>query len=348
MKKISSLIISILLLFISGCNDSSSINEPGLNATSNSYVFVAGEGDFYTSNSGSISYIDEYGNVNILEEIGSTVHSVEVHEDILLVSVNGDQKILVYNISDLGLEFKMEILTDGQSPRDIIVISDRAYFTTWNPDWYIYPAISGYIKVLDLNTFEILESIEVGIMPEGMLYKDGYLWVANSGESSVSKINTASNIVEESLNVGSGPQFLTELNDDIYIARTFYNDDYTEIFYGTSKINGNSIMEATHNFSAGGACGGSVMTFNNKVYRSFDGGLVRMVDNLDLDLTSKIGNYDQSQVYHVEIINGNIWFTLTDYSTMNMVKIIDSNGNELASYDVGVNPGDLAFWKKSE
>jgi len=33
---------------------------------------------------------------------------------------------------------------------------------------------------------------------------------------------------------------------------------------------------------------------------------------------------------------------------MNMLKKVDSNGNVLASYDVGVNPGDLAYWKKSE
>ena len=162
-----------------------------------------------------------------------------------------------------------------------------------------------------------------------------------------SKINTASNVVEESLDVGSGPQFLAELNDEIYVARTFYNDDYTEIFYGTSRISGNSIMEATHNFSAGGACGGSVMTFNNKVYRSFDGGIAEITDDLQIDESSRIGDFNQSNVYHIELINNNIFFALTDFSELNQLAILNTYGDLIFTYNVGATPGDFAFWTKS-
>ena len=69
MKKVSLSITSIFLLIMSGCNDNSSIISPDQNISSNSFVFVAGEGNFYMPNSGSISYIDDYGNVNVLENI---------------------------------------------------------------------------------------------------------------------------------------------------------------------------------------------------------------------------------------------------------------------------------------
>ena len=101
-------------------------------------------------------------------------------------------------------------------------------------------------------------------------------------------------------------------------------------------------------YGLGAPCGGSIMTYDNKVYRSYGGGIAPIDDNLAIQSLERIGNFEQSQVYHVEILNDYIYFTLTDYSTMNILKKIDSNGNELASYNVGVNPGDLAFWKKSE
>ena len=71
-------------------------------------------------------------------------------------------------------------------------------------------------------------------------------------------------------------------------------------------------------------------------------------DNLEIQSLDRIGSFDQSQVYHVEIINGFIYFTLTDYSSMNILTKVDINGNKLTSYDVGLMPGDLAFWKYSE
>ena len=66
-------------------------------------------------------------------------------------------------------------------------------------------------------------------MPEGMLLETGFLWVANSGGSTISKVDLVTNSVVESIEVGNGPQFLTSFNNDIYISRYFYNpNDYSE------------------------------------------------------------------------------------------------------------------------
>ena len=344
MKRIILLFTCSFMLVFYGCDDSSNVLNI-LDEASDSFVFVANEGDFNSPGSGSISYIDQRGVVKSLESLGSTVHSVEVFEDMLLVSVNGDQKILIYSISEFGLVLQQEILTDGQSPRDVMVYNGKAYFPTWDQDWYVYPTIPGFIKVLDLSTFEITESIEVGIMPEGMLVKDGYLWVANSGESSVSKINLSSNTVDMNYSVGSGPQFLTELSGNIYIARTFYDQNWNPA-YGTSMISSGEVSEVVHQFSAGSACGGSIMTLDNKVYRSFDGGIAQIDSNLEIDELSRIGSFNQSNVYHVETFNGNIYFAITDYGNLNKLSILNQSGDELSTFNVGKNPGDFAFWHK--
>ena len=49
-------------------------------------------------------------------------------------------------------------------------------------------------------------------------------------------------------------------------------------------------------------------------------------------------------MYHVEIIDDDAWFAITDYLTFNQIKVLDSNGSEVASYDVGINPGDFSVW----
>ena len=307
------------------------------------HVFVAGEGSFYNPNSGSISSIDENGSVAVLNNVGSVVHAVEAYQNMLLVSVNGDYKMQVYNISNQGLSLQSEISMEGLSPREIVVINHKAYVTVWNPDWTIYPNVDGYIKVVDLNSFQVLESIQVGVMPEDLLYSNGCLWVANSGESSISKINIDSNIVEEEIYVGQGPLFLSELNNQVYVARTYYDDSWNANF-GTSKVGldeTSQIME----YGAGIACGGSILKYNNNIYRSFDGGVAPVDQNLEIVSNQKIGNYDPAMVYHAESIGDNIWIALTDFSSLNKVKVLSQQGVEIGSYDVGDIPGDFAEWE---
>ena len=101
-------------------------------------------------------------------------------------------------------------------------------------------------------------------------------------------------------------------------------------------------------YGSGAPIGRSILSYNNQVYRSFEGGIAPIKDNLDIDDLGRLGNYQQNQVYHVEIINDNIWFCITNWLDINLVNVVNSNGQEIASYNVGIGPGDLAYWKKSE
>ena len=344
MKKIKLLTINIAIILSISCDNN--INEPEIENTS--WVFIANEGEFdptAPTNTGTISMINDFGDVYETEFLGDIVHSLAIYNNQLIVSINNSQKILVFNISEEGLsENYNEILTE-ESPREIIIINNKAYFTTWNPDYNIYPTINGYIKVLDLQNFQIKESIEVGIMPEGMLFHDNYLWVANSGESSVSKIDIESNLVIETIEVGDGPQNLAEYNGDIYISRTYYDQEWHSL-HGTSKIYFNGSAPLINDYGSGLPCGGSVMNYNNEIYRSYEGGISPIDENLNINSLIKIGDYDQSKVYHVEIIDNNIWFALTNYTDFNEVRVLDVNGIEIASYQVGTLPGDFTKWKK--
>ena len=304
------------------------------------WTFIANEGNYGSSN-GSISMIDDFGNVFETEPIGDVVQSLEVYNDKLIVVVNNSHFIKIYDITENGLTMPgVEISTNGSGPRDLEVINNKLYFTNWNTQ---------DIKILDLENYTIEASIAIEGLPENLYYHNDYLWVtiphsdANySTGSNICKVDINSNLISEIIDVSSGPQEITFLNDEIFVSRTFYDDSWNT-FHGITKI-GSEI--STENYGSGAPCGGAILTHNSNVYRSYNGGLVKINDDLSLNTTNQIGSYDQNQVYHVEKINDNIWFALTNYTDYNVVKVLDSNGNEIASYEVGTNPGDFAHWSK--
>ena len=59
---------------------------------------------------------------------------------------------------------------------------------------------------------------------------------------------------------------------------------------------------------------------------------------------TRIGNFNSNEVYAVEVIDDNIYFGLSDFVAPDQVVILDANGNEISSYDVGALPGDFAIW----
>ena len=307
-------------------------------------VFVANEGNYGASN-GSISMIFEDGNVYQTDVIGDVVQALEVYGDKLIVLVNNSHKIKIYNITSEGLAMPgIEVSTSGSGPRDLVVMNDKVYFTNYN---------SHDVKVFSLFTYSIEASIPVNGLPEDIDYDGQYLWVTIphsdsyfSTGNTVVKIDIESNSIVETIEVGDGPQQIAFNNGEIYISRTFYDASWNT-FHGTTKIvdtDGDGISEALlYNYGAGAPCGGAIIKHQNAIYRSFDGGLARINDDLSLEDVS-IGSFDQSQVYHVEKIEDMFWFAITNYQNLNEVHVLDEEGSEVATYQVGLIPGDFAIW----
>ena len=340
----------VLILLLSSCDDSSSLmGDSPENIESSSWVFVANEGG-WLSPSGTVSMIGSHGEVIETEVLGSIVQSLCVYNDKLIVSVNNEQKLIVFDIDSSGLTNMSEVQLDGLSPREMLVVGNVLYVTSWDPDWYVYPYENGFVKVFDLNSFEVIHTIEAGIMPEGMLYEGGHVWVANSGGSTINKISPNTFAVVETIEVGSGPQSMIKNNSEIYISRTFYDENWNTN-HGVTKISGYD-SPVIQNYGSGVPCAGSVVSVNNEVYRTLPnnlddqlmGGIAALNDNLSHDLSRKLGSYEQSNVYHVEVLDGEIWFAITDYQGLNEVKVISFDGVETASYQAGISPGDFAKW----
>jgi len=170
------MLLCLIILIIAGCENSVSSDQ---NTENSSWVFVANEGSFFGSN-GTISMIDNFGNVDETDVLGDVVQALEVYNNQLIVSVNNSYKVVLFDIDSQGLSNHTEVLIDG-GPREIEIVGNKAYITVWDADYNVYPVVPGHVNVLNLDNLEIEQSIEVGIMPEGLHLDGNYLWVAKIG-----------------------------------------------------------------------------------------------------------------------------------------------------------------------
>ncbi|MDG2368797.1 MAG: hypothetical protein P8L90_06415 [Flavobacteriaceae bacterium] len=83
------------------------------------------------------------------------------------------------------------------------------------------------------------------------------------------------------------------------------------------------------------------------IFRSFEGGAALIGKDLKIIEENKLGSYEPSQVYHIEAYGDNMYFGLTNYTDLNQVKVVDVFNKEIASYDLGLFPGAIAFWESN-
>jgi len=303
-------------------------------------VFVACEGNFYESN-GSLWSIE---NENVIEyennPLGAIVQSLYVHDNMLFVIVNGSSNIQVFNISANGLEPIHLIDTQFSGPREMIVVNNFLYFSNW---------YTADIKKLELDTWEIVEEISTPGLPEDLIMHNGLIYSSIHMDydwtdgNLVIAINPETDTIINTFNVGQGPGDLLSHENEIYISRTYYDENWNA-FYGTSKIDENGDLIIA-DYGGGMACGGSVMSYQNSVYRVYDGGIAKLDQDLNIMPDSRIGNFNAYEVYSAEVINNYIYFGLSDYQSPDEVVILDNQGNEVNRYTVGAIPTDFAIWE---
>ncbi len=299
-------------------------------------TFVACEGHFY-GGSGSVNVFNGE-EVYSIDDLGNTVQSLKVYNDKLFVIVNGTSQIHVYSINETDETLITTIETGYSGPREMEIHNGYLYFT----NWYSYS-----IMYMDPNTYEIIGTIPVDGLPEDIVSDGTSLWVTInmnidwSDGNKVLKINTDNNTIEEYI-VGLGPKNLVLHNEGIYISRIFYDENWNT-FHGTSRINSDGSVEQV-NYGAGLACGGSIVKYNNQVYRSYNGGIAPLDNNLNIEESLRVGDYGYWNVYDVKTIDNNIYFAITDWNSIHQVAIVDSNGDEIALFDTGIIPTDFEKW----
>ena len=209
-----------------------------------------------------------------------------IYKNKLIVLVNNSHKILIYEIYEDGLRLPgIEVDTQGSSPREMVVVDDKLYFTNWN---------SSDVKIFDMINYIIEDSIQLSGYPESIVYGDESLWVGiqlnddYSDSNKLHKIDPISKTINQTYEIGYGPTDIEINGESIYVANTYYDSSYNA-YYGSTELNYSNDQISINNYGPGIVCGGDVLTLNNEIYRSFSGGIAKLNEELEIIEETKIG-----------------------------------------------------------
>lgn len=347
---------AVIAAMLSGCEKSD--NDPREENYSRG-IYVVNEGSFGSSN-GSISYVDPdngliingiFEAANGGRPLGDVVQSIAVvNETTGYIVVNGSSKV---EIVDLETFSTIAEPISADYPRYFVQVSNtKGYLSAGS--------LAGYLYVIDLNSHEKADSIVVGYGPETMVLLNGLLYVANSGgwgvDSTISIVNTETDIVNETIRVGKAPIDMTlDGDNNIWVYCKGYATYNWDPYYIISETDAllQKIDPLTKGITAQLKVGkaGDYTASTPKCATSKDGesiyylrpdGVYRVnVTNPEIQKDPII----PGSFYGLEVnpSDGNIYVFESSFTGNGLMKIFDAEGDYLAEGAVGIAPNGAIF-----
>ena len=232
----------LALALLAGCSPK---EDQPIPAPVGSRVFVVNEGKF-NSNNGTVALFDPtaktvaldlFGTANgASRKLGDVVQHLAVAGNRGYAVVNNSNKVEVVSLPDFR---SVATITGLASPRYFQAVSaTRAYVTQWGN---YAGTIRADVRVLDLTTNTVVDSIAVGPLPERLLLVGGRVFVVNYGGNTVSVLDPAINRVTATVRVGDAPNSLAlDKNNRLWVLcggevkyDANYNVDYTTTTAGS-------------------------------------------------------------------------------------------------------------------
>jgi len=346
MKKLLLLFITTTFLFWGCENSTEKIPIEPLN----SGVIIINEGGYAQNNSTISSYSitekkvtnDVYYSANE-KELGDTGNDIVILEERAFVALTGSNKIEVistYNFKSLGnVDF-----TQFGGPRNIAISGNMGYATTSN---------SVLVK-FDLNSFSIIDTLNLGFKPEGITSADGKLFIAISGWGS----GTTITVVEESnfkilknITVMANPISICSVGNDVYSVSTgTYSYFGGDGIGALTKIDAKS-MNILDTLQIRQNPGRFACSNDEELFVINGNGIVH-ISGKDMSILNPIlisaatVNNIYSSIYSVGYDSDAELLYLgnpKDFSQNGEIAIFDLIGNEKGRFDVGINPGTIVF-----
>ncbi len=273
--------------------------------------------------------------------LGDVGQNLKVYQEKLFIVMNNSNSLEVMSLSN-GATYERTIDLPFAGPRDIAFVNNHAYITCW----YLPGILS-----LDLNTWQIDDTIFINGLPDNIIADDGKLYTSiamNADWSPSDKVLALESVSGEftpadTFTVITGPNQLLLYENKLFVLSTYYDDTWNT-YTGTSCINleTNQVTKREQGLSFN-FCD-DLALINDKIYRSYNGGVAPLADSLTIDTNKIIGNY--AGIYSMAFDGKNIFIGLSDYSAPDQVVILDTLGNEINTLNVGVCPGSFAFYQQ--
>ena len=344
--------ILIILLFVS-CKKDKIDPDNDLPENYSNGILVLNEGLFQQNNS-TLSWIDL--NTNDVKQnvflntnnrlLGDTGNDLQRYGSKIYVVVNSSSTIEVLDATTLNSikQIQLNFQAQGQQPRRITFWSNKAYVSSYD----------GYVNIIDTNTLDVVNRIQVGQNPEGLAVLNDHLFVANSGglsfpnvDSTVFQIDLTTNQIVDTFVVGENPgDVISDGNQNIYVVkRGDYNVDPSEMI----KVNVNTGTVENTSLPAS-----SLSKSGNSLYISYynyntNNSSVAIYDlNTEAVINSNIiGNNDITTLYGSYSFQGNqvICLDAMNFTNTGYLKIFDYSGSFLSSFEVGLNPNKIIIYE---
>ena len=340
-----------LTLFITSCDKEESSGEYA------DGVFIANEGGF-GNNNGSVSFYSYsadsvYNNIFYSvnnRSLGDVVQSVTVHNNKAYIVVNNSNKV---EIADKNTFQEAGVISDVSLPRYLIAQGNTGYLSCWGDN---------SVKVINLETNTVTQSVTVASGPEKMCIVNDKLYVVNTGgysvDSIVSVIDLASLEVVENIIVKYSPQdIVVDKDNKIWVlcfGKVVYDvvDPYPIIEESASKIYKidpesdavvleGELFQNQHPIQLEVSNDGTLYLGGGYTFA----GIYRLeIEGGSGALTQIIADY----VYGLNINPGtNILYTLQapTYTDPGILKRYELDGTLLGTYECGIGPNSASFKK---
>lgn len=335
-KSIISLLI--VLLTIIGCNNPTA---PEKSSQSGSALFVLEAGSQTVS--------------RIRLDTSAVSLNFALTGDIPADIVTSDQNLLILNstppsLSVLDARTGEKITTVNLPPHSnpyaILPRADAIYVSGWS---------SNHLYKLDATDFSMVDSIEVGVNPQGIAASEEYLFVANSGgypdyaASSVSVINQSDFSMVKSIPTGINPQnFAWAPNGTLHLVCT---GNYVDVF-GQADIIDIENLSVSDSVMIGGSPGYIAITDGGAGYLSaFGDGQNGFLYKYD----TATGNIIHGNTNPIRVNKGamDLAFSsnrsrlfIANYSDATVQSLDVDNNTVETTYTVNDGPQNLVLWEE--
>jgi DNA-binding beta-propeller fold protein YncE len=334
----------IFLLF-SGCI-TNPLEEFGPIPLATQSVYVLNEGNYGRGNStltvfipdSNIAYQDVFRVANGIG-LGDSGYDLAISGTRLFIVMNGSDEIEVVRATDYK-SLQTITLRPRRAPYAILLYGSKGYVTN---------AGSSFVTVFDLSTYAIrVDSLAVGLYPEGLTAYGGKIYVCNAGLGdgrSVAVIDPSVDRVFRVITVGDGPSSIEATPDGrlwVMCTGSFTRNTAGKIFILDPVIDVvvDSILVGGHPFTMDiSADGFAYLLYADRVakYNTRINFLVTsafVVGAAGATLSSIAVDDSNGDVYVGDARNGVV---------NGEVRIYGSDGALKGRFDAGINPGRIVF-----
>jgi len=316
-------------------------------------VFIVNQGNFGTG-SGTVSFYNRT-NGNVSNDIFQTKNSYPLGNVAQSMEVfNGKGYIVVNNAGKVETVDAITFASGGAitgltNPRYFLGIdNNKGYISEWGS------GSTGDIKVIDLNTKAITATIPTGKGTEGMVKVGTTVYAACSGgfgsDSLVTVINTTTNAVITSINVGANPTSIkVDANGKIWVLCSGqFDQTFTTLVKTGSLVRINpttNTVELSLPFASTTSQPANLVTNNAKtlLYYAYNGKVYLQSSSASTLSTVALINRN---FYGLGIDPTNDYFYGADagnFSSNGKVIRYNASGVVVDSFAVGVIPGYFCF-----